>query len=57
MEDKKIILACSGKFHYFDLADQLNYHKKLKYLVSDYPYFLFIIIKKNFFLNLCLIIL
>jgi glycosyltransferase involved in cell wall biosynthesis len=52
LDNKKIILACSGKFHYFDFAEELEKKKKLKYLICDYPYFLlkpYNIKKNNFF--------
>jgi glycosyltransferase involved in cell wall biosynthesis len=52
LNNKKIILACSGKFHYFDLASELEKKNKLKYLICDYPYFLldsYNIKKNNFF--------
>jgi len=35
LDNKKIILACSGKFHYFDFAEELEKKKKLKYLICD----------------------
>ena len=39
MQSENVILACSGRFHHFHLARQLEKQGRLKYIISGYPRF------------------